>query len=130
MNLDFEKIKNIQEGVIPAVVQDSKTKEVLIVGYVNKQALEHTLKTKKMTFWSTSRNELWIKGATSGDELIVDNIKVNCKNNSILVMVTPTNGGACHVKDENENTRKSCYFKTLEDINVKIKKRIDERNRK
>ena len=79
--LDFKKLKKIAsclEDVIPAVAQCADTGEVLIIGYVNMLALETALKENMATFWSTSRNELWIKGKTSGDYLEIVDVLVNC----------------------------------------------------
>ena len=88
--LDFTKLKKIaqcKEDVIPAIAQCADTGEVLIVGYVNKLALETAVKEGMATFWSTSRNELWIKGKTSGDFLEIVDILVNCEQNSIVYKV-------------------------------------------
>ena len=116
LNLDFSKLKKVAacgEDIIPAIAQDHKTGEVLIVGYANELALK-TAKIEGMaTFWSTSRNELWIKGKTSGDFLEIIEIRVNCEQNSILYMVKPRGKGACHTKDENGVPRQSCYYRKL-----------------
>ena len=85
LNLDFTKLKKVtacSEDIIPAVAQDVDTGEVLIVGYANKLAFETTLRENMATFWSTSRNELWIKGKTSGDYLEIVEVCVNCEQNS------------------------------------------------
>ena len=114
--LDFSKLRKvagIEEDVLPAVVQDATTKEVLIVAYVNRQALAETLKTGIATFWSTSRNELWVKGATSGNALRVDEVWVNCEQNSAVFLVTPQGGGACHTKDSDGRYRTGCYYRRL-----------------
>ena len=114
--LDFSKLRKvagIEEDVLPAVVQDATTKEVLIVAYVNRQALKETLKTGIATFWSTSRNELWVKGATSGNALRVDEVRVNCEQNSAVFLVTPQGGGACHTKDSDGRYRTGCYYRRL-----------------
>ncbi len=114
--LDFSKLRKvagIDEAVLPAVVQDSTTKEVLIVAYVNRQALKETLKTGIATFWSTSRNELWVKGATSGNALRVDEVRVNCEQNSVVFLVTPQGAGVCHTKDSDGRYRTGCYYRRL-----------------
>lgn len=116
LNLDFTKLKkvaNCGEDIIPAVAQDHDTGEVLIVGYANELALNTAQKEKMATFWSTSRNELWIKGKTSGDYLEIIEICVNCEQNSILYLVRPKGKGACHTKDPNGKTRKSCYYRKI-----------------
>ena len=115
LSLDFKKLRKIASGaadVIPAVAQDALTGEVLILGYVNELALQTALKEKKATFWSTSRNELWIKGLTSGDFLELLEGRVNCEQNSILYKVRPAGQGACHTK-ENGKARKGCYYRRL-----------------
>ena len=116
LNLGFKKLKkvaNCGEDIIPAVAQDANTGEVLIVGYANETALNTARKEKMATFWSTSRNELWIKGKTSGDYLEIVDICVNCEQNSILYRVIPKGKGACHTKDKNGRARTGCYYRTL-----------------
>ncbi len=118
LDLDFTKLAkaaNCGQDIIPAVAQDAKTGEVLILGYVNKEALDEALKRKVAVFWSTSRNELWIKGMTSGDTLKLEETRVNCEQNSILYKVTPQGKGACHTKDESGATRSGCYYRTITD---------------
>ena len=115
LRLDFGKLRKIASGqadVIPAVAQDAQTGEVLILGYVNELALQTALREKKATFWSTSRNELWIKGLTSGDFLELLEVRVNCEQNSILYKVRPVGQGACHTK-ENGKARSGCYYRRL-----------------
>ncbi len=114
--LDFSKLRQIagiEEDVLPVVVQDSGTREVLIVAYVNRQALDESLKTGTATFWSTSRNELWVKGATSGNALRIDEIRVNCEQNSVVFLVTPQGAGACHTKDSDGRYRTGCYYRRM-----------------
>jgi phosphoribosyl-AMP cyclohydrolase len=116
LNLDFKKLKKVaecEEDIIPAVAQDAITGEVLIVGYVNQAALFTAQKENMATFWSTSRNELWIKGKTSGDYLEIVKICVNCEQNSILYKVTPKGSGACHTKNKSGQARSGCYYRTL-----------------
>ncbi len=118
--LDFDKLKKIAatgHSVLPAVIQDVVTKEVLLVGYVNRQALDYTLENRVATMWSTSRNELWVKGATSGDYLDLVEIRVNCEQNSLLYLVKIRGKGACHTKDAAGNTRFGCYYRRLTDEN-------------
>ena len=92
LDLDFKKLLKIAQcgaDVLPAVAQNTETGEVLILGYVNELALKTAQETGMATFWSTSRNELWIKGKTSGDFLKLEEIRVNCEQNSILYRVIP-----------------------------------------
>lgn len=92
MKVDFEKMG----GLVPAIVQDSETKTVLMLGYMNKEALDKTLATKKVTFWSRSRNELWTKGETSGNFLNLVSIESDCDNDALLVKAIP-DGPTCHL---------------------------------
>ena len=92
MKVDFEKMG----GLVPAIVQDSETKTVLMLGYMNQEALDKTLATKKVTFWSRSRNELWTKGETSGNFLNLVSIESDCDNDALLVKAIP-DGPTCHL---------------------------------
>jgi phosphoribosyl-AMP cyclohydrolase len=121
LSLDFKKLAKVAacgEDLIPAVAQDANTGEVLIVGYVNALALETTLYEGMATFWSSSRNELWIKGKTSGDYLEIVEIRVNCEQNSVLYRVQPKGQGACHVKDERGIARTGCYYRKIVNSNA------------
>src|SRR6202000_3391196 len=118
LHLDFGKLQKIaktESQVVPVVVQDADSKEVLVVAYANQLALETTLKSGIATFWSTSRNELWIKGATSGDQLKIVDVRVNCEQNSLLYLVRMVGGGVCPTKDESGHTRRTCYYRSLKD---------------
>ena len=83
-------------GLVPAIIQDNTTRNVLMLGYMNREAYEKTLATGKVTFWSRSRNCLWTKGETSGNFLNLVDIKVDCDNDTLLVRANPT-GPACHL---------------------------------
>ncbi|NQY74810.1 MAG: phosphoribosyl-AMP cyclohydrolase, partial [Candidatus Margulisbacteria bacterium] len=85
------------------------------VGYVNQEALDHTIQTRHATFWSTSRNELWEKGKTSGNFLNIEEIRVNCEQNSLLFMVKCQGEGACHTKNQKNQYRKSCFYRKMLD---------------
>ena len=100
--------------LIPVAVQDAATGEVLIIASANRLALEETLKRGLATFWSRSRNELWVKGLTSGDTLKIEEIRVNCEQNSLLYRVTPQGSGACHAKRENGESHTSCFYRRLD----------------
>jgi len=116
LSIDFSKIFKIGEGnhlVVPVVVQDADTKDVLIVAYANEEALLETFKKGEAVFYSTSRNELWHKGATSGDILAVTEVRVNCEQNSLLYLVQPKGQGACHTKDNEGTYRASCYYRSV-----------------
>jgi len=116
LDLDFAKLRKVaagREDVIPAVAQDAATGEVLILGYANRLALETALRERKAVFWSTSRNELWIKGLTSGDFLELLEVRVNCEQNSVLYRVRPAGQGACHTKGADGRARSGCYYRRL-----------------
>jgi phosphoribosyl-AMP cyclohydrolase len=114
--LDFGKLKKVAacgQDLVPVAVQDTDSCEVLIVAYVNEEALEYTRREGIAAFWSTSRNELWVKGATSGDALEVVEIRVNCEQNSLLYRVRPKGKGACHTKNGEGRSRQGCYYRRL-----------------
>ncbi|MCE0496666.1 MAG: hypothetical protein LV481_01780 [Methylacidiphilales bacterium] len=116
LRLDFTKLQKIAKTglpVLPVVVQDADSLDVLLVAYSNQEAIEHSLKTGIATFWSTSRNELWIKGKTSGDTLQLVDVRVNCEQNSLLYLVRMVGGGVCHTKDASGKTRRTCYYRSL-----------------
>ncbi len=117
LEIDFAKLSKIGMNghmVIPVVVQDATSKEVLIVAYANDKAVAETFRLGEAVLYSTSRNELWHKGATSGDVLKVEEVRINCEQNSLLYLVTPKGQGACHTKDETGKSRSSCYYRTVE----------------
>ena len=89
------KVKFDEKGLIPAIVQDAETKEVLTLAYMNKESLEKTIQTKETWFWSRSRQELWHKGGTSGNTQTVVEMKLDCDRDALVVLVNPK-GPACH----------------------------------
>lgn len=91
MEIDFEKTG----GLVPAIIQDANTKNVLMLGYMNQEAFDKTMATGKVTFWSRSRNCLWTKGETSGNFLDLVSIKNDCDNDTLLVKAVP-HGPTCH----------------------------------
>jgi phosphoribosyl-ATP pyrophosphohydrolase/phosphoribosyl-AMP cyclohydrolase len=91
MKIDFKK----NNGLIPAIIQDKITEKVLMLGYMNEQALEKTRSSKKVTFYSRSRQKLWTKGETSGNFLLVDEIHFDCDHDALLIKAKPT-GPVCH----------------------------------
>ncbi len=116
LHLDFKKLRKVaqaREAVVPVAVQDADTKEVLLVAYANEAALNYTLEHGVAAFWSTSRDELWVKGATSGDTLALVEVRVNCEQNSLLYLVRPLGQGVCHTKGADGKTRPSCYYRRL-----------------
>ena len=111
-DLNFRHIVGNQQLVI-AIAQDYKTLEVLMVAYMNKEAFQKTLKTKKAHYWSTSRQKIWLKGESSGNFQEVHEIFFDCDEDAILLKVSQK-GGACHEGYE------SCFFRKLEDDKLKI----------
>jgi phosphoribosyl-AMP cyclohydrolase len=106
------------QKLLPVVTQDYTTKEVLILSFVNKEAFEETRRSGYATYWSRSRNELWKKGLTSGDLLKIEEIRINCEQNSLLYLVTPQGKGACHAKKGTEMPYSSCYYRKLNKDNL------------
>jgi phosphoribosyl-AMP cyclohydrolase len=104
MNLDFSKL----DGLIPAVIQDEKTGRVLMVGFMNEESFRMTVETGFATFYSRSRNKLWLKGESSGHRLAVKSIQTDCDRDCVLVAVEALGPGVCHEGYE------SCFFRTLE----------------
>ena len=123
MEIDFKK----QGGLVPAIIQDNITNNVLMLGYMNEDAYEQTLKTGKVTFWSRSRQCLWTKGETSGNFLNLVSIKSDCDNDTLLVRVNPV-GPACHLGTdtcwgEKNETNPLLFLTELQDF---INKRHEE----
>ncbi len=117
LSLDFDKLGKIGRAgqqVVPVVLQDADSGAVLFVGFANRQALDETLARRIAVLWSTSRNEIWRKGETSGDVLDLVEVRVNCEQNSLLYRVRPRAGGACHTRDpKTARSRASCYYRRL-----------------
>lgn len=103
---NLKRLKFNQEGLIPAIVQDSKTKQVLMLAYMNLSSLKKTMKIKKTCFWSRSRKEFWIKGMTSGHFQHVKNIYFDCDLDALLIVVRQI-GGACHTG------KKTCFYRKI-----------------
>lgn len=123
MEIDFKK----QGGLVPAIIQDNITNKVLMLGYMNEDAYEQTLKTGKVTFWSRSRQCLWTKGETSGNFLNLVSIKSDCDNDTLLVRVNPV-GPVCHLGTdtcwgEKNETNPLLFLTELQDF---INKRHEE----
>lgn len=101
----FEDIKWDERGLVPAIVQDAETGQVLMLAYMNRESLQLTLETRQTHFWSRSRQELWHKGATSGNTQDVREIRYDCDGDTLLVQVVPA-GPACHTGAV------SCFYRT------------------
>jgi phosphoribosyl-AMP cyclohydrolase len=118
LQLDWDKLAKVGQtgaAVVPVVLQDADSREVLFIGYANELALQETFARRSAVLWSTSRNELWHKGATSGDTLDLVEVRVNCEQNSLLYLVRPTRSGSCHTKDASGQTRPGCYYREVLD---------------
>jgi phosphoribosyl-AMP cyclohydrolase len=115
LKLDFSKIAKIAEkcrDVIPVAVQNADTKEIILVAYVNEKALKASIAEKTAIFWSTSRNELWEKGKTSGETFELLEVYVNCEQNSLVYIVRPRRGAICHTKNKAGEPR-NCYYRKI-----------------
>ncbi len=110
IKLDFDKMN----GLLPAIVQDYKTGEILMLGFMNKEAWRSTLSTGRATFFSRSRQTLWVKGETSGNIQLVKEIRIDCDNDAVLLIVEQIGGAACHTG------HRSCFFKSVQDEKVQV----------
>ena len=107
VHLGWEELKLNSDGMLTVVVQDVATDEVLMVAYMNQEAYEKTLETGTMTYWSRSRNELWIKGMMSGHFQYVKELRIDCDRDTLLAKVEQT-GAACHTGNH------SCFYTVVE----------------
>jgi phosphoribosyl-AMP cyclohydrolase len=110
VKLDFNKMS----GLIPAIVQDHTTGEVLMLAYMNQDAWDTTLSTGKATYYSRSRKKLWVKGETSGNQQIVKEIRVDCDDDTVLLKIEQLGDAACHTG------YRSCFHKKVEDGSVRV----------
>jgi phosphoribosyl-AMP cyclohydrolase len=115
LQLDFSKIAKIAQtspDVIPVAVQHADTNEVILVAYTNEYAMETSFKKRTLVLWSTSRQELWEKGATSGESFELVEAFVNCEQNSLVYRVRPRRGNICHTKNGRGEPR-NCYYRRI-----------------
>ncbi len=110
VTLDFNKLG----GVVPAVAQDFRTGEVLMVAYMNQAAWENTLATGRATYYSRSRNCLWIKGETSGNVQMVKEILIDCDNDAVVLKIEQIGAAACHTG------HRSCFYKRIQNGSVQV----------
>jgi len=108
---DLSALRFDENGLIPAIVQDAETGEVLTLAYMNRQSLELTLSTRQTHFWSRSRQELWHKGATSGNYQDVVELRLDCDGDALVVLVRPQ-GPACHTG------ARTCFFRTITSLST------------
>ena len=128
LTLDFTKLEKVGKqvldtraaggaehdpGVIPVAVQNADTKEVILVAYTNEFAMKESFAKRKLILWSTSRNNLWSKGETSGETFDPLEAYVNCEQNSLLYIVRPCRGGICHTKNQKGEPR-NCYYRKID----------------
>lgn len=118
ISLNFDKTK---DGLLPAIVQDHQTNEVLMLAYINKLAWEKTLETGKAHYWSRSRNQLWLKGETSGHVQNIHDILIDCDEDTVIYKVEQLGGAACHTG------HRSCFYRQLDgdDLVTKEEKVFD-----
>lgn len=102
-----------RNGLLPVAVQETRTGRILMLASVNKEALNTSFETGFATFWSTSRNQLWTKGETSGDYLKIDEILVDCDQDALVYKVTLAGSGVCHTFNENGKHRLSCFYRKV-----------------
>jgi len=110
ITLDFEKCG----GLIPTIVQDFKTSEILMLAFMNEEAWQETVNTGRATYWSRTRQELWVKGQTSGNVQLIKEIRIDCDDDTVLLKVEQVGGAACHTGYQ------SCFFKKVVDGSVRV----------
>jgi phosphoribosyl-AMP cyclohydrolase len=108
---------NKSNGLIPVIVQDYLSNEILMLAFMNQEAWQKTLETKKAHYWSRSRNKLWLKGEQSGNFQLIKKILIDCDDDTILLKVEQIGGAACHTGYN------SCFFKELEDEEFRVFKK-------
>jgi len=107
---NFDKMN----GLVPAIAQDYRTGEVLMLAFMNQQAWEATLNSGKATYWSRTRQELWVKGQTSGNQQIVKEIRIDCDEDTVLLKIEQQGGATCHTG------HRSCFHKKVEGETIRI----------
>ena len=110
IKLDFNKTG----GLVPAIAQDYQTGEILMLAYMNPDAFNATLSTGKATYYSRSRQTLWVKGETSGNMQLIKEIRIDCDEDTVLLKVEQLGGAACHTG------HRSCFYKKVEDGSIRI----------
>jgi phosphoribosyl-AMP cyclohydrolase len=116
LQLDFDKLVKVVAQcpkVTPVAVQDADSWELILVAYTNEEALRESIKTRIATFWSTSKNALWVKGATSGNYYELVEVFVNCEQNSLLYLVRSNGEGICHTRNDSGKAR-NCFYRRLD----------------
>jgi phosphoribosyl-AMP cyclohydrolase len=122
LQLDFGKIAKVAKvcaDAIPVAIQHADTGEVILVAYTNEQAFRKTLASGTLTLWSTSRNELWEKGKTSGESFEVVETRVNCEQNSLVYKVRPRRGAICHTRNR-QGAPRNCYYRRVNPATLEL----------
>ena len=114
MNETIQLNFNKTGGLVPAIVQDNETGEILMLAYMNQDAFNATLSTGKATYYSRSRQTLWVKGETSGNVQLVKEIRIDCDDDTVLIKVEQLGGAACHTG------HRSCFYKKVENGTIRI----------
>lgn len=113
LKLDFQKIARMEgQEVIPVAIQNANTGEVILVAYTNEAAFLESVRLRRLVLWSTSRNELWYKGKTSGNEFELLEVRVNCEQNSLVYKVRPLKGNICHTSYK--GVANNCFYRRLD----------------
>jgi len=116
LHLDFKKLRKvaaIEADVLPVAIQNADTRELILVAYTNDEAFEKSIASRSLVLWSTSRNELWEKGKTSGETFELVEARVNCEQNSLLYLVRPKRGDICHTQNQAGEAR-NCYYRKID----------------
>ena len=115
LRLDFGKLAAAAAcgGCIPVAVQNADTRELILVAYTNEEAMRRAFAERRLVLWSTSRNALWEKGATSGETFDLVEARVNCEQNSLLYLVRPRRGGICHTRNAKGEPR-NCFYRSID----------------
>jgi len=116
LTLDFGKLAKVAaacKDVIPVAVQHADTREVILVAYTNERAMRQAFRERTLILWSTSRNELWEKGKTSGETFDLLEARVNCEHNSLLYIARPRRGGICHTRNR-QGAPRNCYYRRID----------------
>ncbi|GHB46535.1 phosphoribosyl-AMP cyclohydrolase [Mongoliitalea lutea] len=114
--LQFQK----RGGILPVAVQEYSTGQILMLASVNQEALEYSVKFRIAAFYSTSRKKLWVKGESSGNQLRVEKILIDCDQDALVYQVTILGGGVCHTFNKEGNNRKACFYRSLDFDEMKL----------
>ncbi|MCD8038829.1 MAG: phosphoribosyl-AMP cyclohydrolase [Lachnospiraceae bacterium] len=129
LRLDFKKIAGMNgQEVIPVAIQNADTGEVILIAYTNEEAMREAIRLRRVVLWSTSRNELWHKGKTSGNEFELLEILVNCEQNSLVYKARPLKGNICHTSYK--GVANNCFYRRLDMDSMKLVNLNEKRDEK